>query len=154
MNTERFEFLKADYLQGFPAFCGFSVEAVNHGTFVTRLLVTADHHQQDGFVHAGVMATMADHTAGYAAYTTVDSGYRILTVEFKINYLRPAAGPIIRCRSQVIHAGKKIILSESEIFSCSTPDEASPGEEKPVSKAMVTLMAVREDRFAESRPGR
>jgi uncharacterized protein (TIGR00369 family) len=143
MDTDRFEFLKKDYLQGFPAFCGFSVEDVAHGEFITRLAVSENHRQQDGFVHAGVIATMADHTAGYAAYTTVESDYRILTVEFKINYLRPAAGPVIQCRGTVISMGKKIIVSESEVYSGDVAvGNSSDSEGKLVSKAMVTLMVV------------
>ena len=136
MNKERFNFLKEDYVQGFPAFCGFEVERVSYGEFETRLKIGPDHRQQDGFVHAGVIATMADHTGGYAAYTTVAEESRILTIEFKINYFRPANGEALLCRSRVINRGKKIIVSESEVFS------VSGGREKLVSKAMVTLMAV------------
>jgi uncharacterized protein (TIGR00369 family) len=126
------------------------VEQVADGIFVTRLELGRHHQQQDGFAHAGVIATMADHTAGYAAYTTVDEGYRILTVEFKINYLRPAAGPYILCKSKVIGRGRKIIVSESEVFS---PDalpsgRGAPETERLVAKAMVTLTAVRADSLA------
>ncbi|MEW6671114.1 MAG: PaaI family thioesterase [Thermodesulfobacteriota bacterium] len=136
MNADRIEFLKSDYVNGFPGYCGFTVDRVAEGLFETRLDVRPEHSQQDGFVHAGVIATMADHTAGYAAFTTVPENVRILTVEFKINYLKPARGKIILCRSTVISGGKKIIVSESEVFSWESR------EEKLVSKAMVTLMAV------------
>jgi uncharacterized protein (TIGR00369 family) len=90
-------------------------------------------------VHAGVIATMADHTAGYAAFTTVSDQYRILTIEFKINYFKPAVGELMICRSKVINNGKKIKVSESEVFS------VSHGQEKLISKAMVTLIAVPTD---------
>ena len=136
MNKERFEFLKKDYIQGFPANCGFEVEQVAFGIFESRLKIRPMHSQQDGFVHAGVIATMADHTGGYAAYTTVSEKYRILTIEFKINYFKPAIGEFIVCRSKVINNGKKIKVSESEVFA------VSEGQEKLVSKAMVTLIAV------------
>lgn len=144
MNKDRLDFLKRDYVQGFPAYCGFEVDRVADGRFETRLKIRPDHRQQDGFVHAGVIATMADHTAGYAAYTTVSEEFRILTIEFKINYFRPAAGEAVVCRSKVINNGKKIIVSESEVFSI------SGGREQLVSKAMVTLMAVPASKF--SRP--
>jgi uncharacterized protein (TIGR00369 family) len=143
MNQDRFDFLKRDYIQGFPAYCGFEVDRVAYGRFETRLKIRPDHRQQDGFVHAGVIATMADHTAGYAAYTTVSEEFRILTIEFKINYFRPAAGEAVVCRSKVINNGKKIIVSESELFSI------SGGREQLVSKAMVTLMAVPASKFSK-----
>jgi uncharacterized protein (TIGR00369 family) len=136
MNQKRFEFLKKDYIQGFPANCGFEVERAAFGIFESRLKIRPMHSQQDGFVHAGVIATMADHTGGYAAYTTVSEEYRILTIEFKINYFKPAIGEFIVCRSKVINNGKKIKVSESEVFA------VSEGQEKLVSKAMVTLIAV------------
>lgn len=136
IKTERIEFLKKDYVQGFPAECGFEVERVAYGTFESCLKIRPVHRQQDGFVHAGVIATMADHTAGYAAFTTVSENFRILTIEFKINYFKPAVGELMICRSKVINNGNKIKVSESEVFS------VSKGKEKLVSKAMVTLIAV------------
>ena len=138
LKKERSDFLKKDYVQGFPAFCGFEVERVDEGVFESRLRLRDEHKQQDGFVHAGVIATMADHTAGYSAYTLIPEDHRILTIEFKINYLRPAIGEEIICCSKVINSGRKIILSESEIYSL------NGGEEKLVSKAIVTLMSVQD----------
>ena len=142
MANEWFAFLKKDYLQGFPAFCGFEVERVGRGVFETRLAVGDMHRQQDGFVHAGVMATMADHTAGYAAFTLVSERERILTIEFKINFLRPAFGKRLVCRSRVIREGTQLIVSESEVF------DHREGEEVLVAKALVTLMAVHKDRLS------
>lgn len=136
MDEKWAEFLRKDYVQGFPAYCGYEVDFVAEGEFHTSLKIRPDHRQQDGFVHAGVIATMADHTAGYAAFTTVTEESRILTVEFKINYFRPAADETIVCRSKVLNRGKKVIVSESEVFS------VSGAHEKLISKAMVTLMAV------------
>ena len=136
MDKQRVEFLKRDYVQGFPAYCGFDVIRVDEGIFETHLGIKSEHQQQDGFVHAGVIATMADHTAGYAAYTTVTEKFRILTIEFKINYFKPAISNSIVCRSKVINRGRKIIVVESEVFSV-----AKEGD-KLISKATVTLMAI------------
>jgi len=136
MNTERFEYLKKDYIQGFPESCGFKPQRVADGEFESSLEVQPVHSQQDGFVHAGVIATMADHTAGYAAYTTVSETFRILTIEFKINFFKPAVGERMVCRSKVVNNGRKIKVSESEVFSI------SGSQEKLVAKALVTLIAV------------
>jgi uncharacterized protein (TIGR00369 family) len=136
MTSDWFEFIKKDFVQGFPAFCGFEVIHADYGIFETCLNVTNEHRQQDGFVHAGVIATMADHTSGYASFTTVSEKFRILTVEFKINYFKPATGPLIICRSKVINNGKKIKVVEAEVFSVSN------GIEKLVAKGMFTQVAV------------
>ncbi len=57
-------------------------------------------------VHAGVQATIADHTAGGAATTLIDKGQFVLTVEFKINLLRVTRGDSLLCRAQVLKPEK------------------------------------------------
>ena len=136
MEKDRIDFLKKEYVRGFPAYCGIKVGEVNDGTFNSVLNVRPEHKQQDGFVHAGVIATMADHTAGYSAYTIVPENIRILTIEFKINYFKPAVGNIVICKSRVINQGKKIIVAESNIYI------VLEGKESQISKAIVTLAAV------------
>lgn len=136
LSEERKAFLAEDFRRGFIAHCGFEGEAVRKGCFRSQVRIKDCHRQQDGFIHAGVMATMADHTAGYAAFTTVEETFQILTVEFKINFLRPAHGDFLVCRSEVIREGSQVIISESEVF------DNRGGDEVLAAKALVTLMAV------------
>ena len=141
LSKERASFLAEDYSRGFIGYCRFEAEVVRRGYFQSRVMVSGDHLQQDGFVHAGVMATMADHTAGYSAFTVVPEDFQILTIEFKINFLKPAYGDALTCRSRVIREGRQIITSESEIF------DVRGGEESLAAKALVTLMAVHKENF-------
>jgi uncharacterized protein (TIGR00369 family) len=141
ISKERADFLVKDYSRGFIRYCQFEGEAIKRGYFQSRVKIGEHHRQQDDFIHAGVMATMADHTAGYAAFTTVDEAFQILTIEFKVNFLRPAHGEALVCRSRVIREGSTIIISESEVFDC------RDSEEVIVAKALVTLMAVRRDKL-------
>ncbi len=90
MNNAWKEHLEKDFSSGFIEFCGFKVLSIEYGKFASILQVQKVHIQQDGFIHAGVIASMADHTAGYAAFTTVAAEMRILTIEFKINFFKPA----------------------------------------------------------------
>ena len=136
ISEQRAEYLAKDYSRGFIKHCRFKADDIRRGYFQSRVKIEDYHRQQDGFIHAGVMATMADHTAGYAAFTTVAEEFQILTIEFKINFLKPAYGDALICRSKVIRGGNSIIVSESEVF-----DERD-GVEFLVAKAMVTLMAV------------
>jgi uncharacterized protein (TIGR00369 family) len=71
--------------------------------------------QQDGFVHAGVMATLADNAAGYATLSLLPPGSRVLAVEFKLSFIRPAVGQSIRARGRVRKLGKTISLCEIEV---------------------------------------
>jgi uncharacterized protein (TIGR00369 family) len=136
LGEERISNLKEEFSQGFIKTCGISLVSLEHGRAESRLEITGAHSQQDDFAHAGVMATMADHTAGYAAFSVVTKDYRILTLEFKINFLRPATGDGLVCRARVVKEGKNILVADSEVFS------QGSGEEKLVAKALVTLMAV------------
>lgn len=136
LSDERIDFLKTDYEQGFIKFCKIRVMSAQWGMFESEVHIEQDHRQQDGFIHAGVMATMADHTAGYSAFTIVPEEMQVLTIEFKVNFLRPAFGDLLVCRAQVIREGRRIIVSESEVY------DVRRGEEVPVARALVTLMAV------------
>src|SRR6267143_108372 len=71
--------------------------------------------QQDGFVHAGVMATLADSAAGYATLSLLPPGSGVLAVEFKLSFIRPAVGEAIRARGKVRKLGKTIALYEIEV---------------------------------------
>ena len=141
ISEERAAFLAQDYSRGFIEHCQIEGEVIEKGYFQSRVKVEDQHRQQDGFIHAGLMATMADHTAGYAAYSTVTEEFRILTIEFKINFLKPAFGDSLVCRSKVIRGGNQIIISESEVFDVKGKNKMS------VAKALVTLMAVHKEKL-------
>lgn len=136
LSEERTAFLERDFYQGFVKTCGINLDALERGRATSSLDINDSHSQQDDFVHAGVMATMADHTAGYAAFSVVPEDFRILTLEFKINFLRPAIGNRLICRAQVVKEGKNILVADSEVYS------QRDGTEKLAAKALVTLMAV------------
>ena len=136
LDKKRMEFLKRDYPKGFPAYCGIEAQKVDHGIFHSMLEIRSEHKQQDGFVHAGVIATMADHTAGYSLYTLVPENIRVLTIEFKINYFKPALGEKLICKSHVVNMGKTISVAESDIYMI------AQAKETQISKAIVTLAMV------------
>jgi len=139
--------LKEEFSQGFVKSCGINLVSLERGRAESSLEITQAHSQQDGFAHAGVMATMADHTAGYAAFSLVTEDFRILTLEFKINFLRPAAGKRLVCRAQVVKEGRNILVSDSEVY------DQRDGKEKLVAKALVTLMAVPARNFTKKVAG-
>ncbi|MFO7783395.1 MAG: PaaI family thioesterase [Thermodesulfobacteriota bacterium] len=138
---ERADFLARDYSRGFIRHCRMRAEVIRDGFFEALVTIGEEHRQQDGFIHAGVMATMADHTAGYACFTTVPEEFQILTVEFKINFLRPAWGDTLVCRSRVIRRGTSVLVAESEVF------DQREGQDVLAAKALITLAAVHRDRL-------
>lgn len=115
---------------------GIRLKDLGTGWCESVLEVAPKHQQQDGYVHAGVQATIADHTAGGAAGTLAAEDDLVLSVEFKINFLRPALGERLRCRATVLRKGRTLIVAESEVFA------EHDGSRKLVSKATVTLALV------------
>lgn len=115
---------------------GMQAEKIEPGVCVTQLTIRQDHQQQDGFVHAGVQATLCDHTAGAAGATLIAEGKRVLTAEFKINLLRPASGEHLVCEAEVLKPGNTLSIVESMLW-------AVKGDHKTlVAKATVTLAIV------------
>jgi uncharacterized protein (TIGR00369 family) len=115
---------------------GIRLGGVGVGWCETTLDILPRHLQQDGYIHAGVQATMADHTAGGAGGSIIREDEIVLSVEFKINLLRPAKGRALRCKANVLKAGRMLIVVESEVFSL------DGAQEKLTAKATVTLAVV------------
>jgi uncharacterized protein (TIGR00369 family) len=118
----------------FIADLGIELESVGEGECVTTLELRDRHLQQDGFVHAGVHATIADHTAGIAAATLLRERQMVLSVEFKINLLRAAKGERLVCKAKVLKPGRKFAVVEAEVF-------CNDGEEERLVSKMIATMA-------------
>lgn len=70
--------------------------------------------QQDGFVHAGVLATLLDTAGGYAVLSMLPRGSRVLAVEFKINFTKPAIGDTVYATGKVRKLGRRLAICELE----------------------------------------
>jgi uncharacterized protein (TIGR00369 family) len=79
--------------------------------------------QQDEFLHAGIVTTLMDSACGYAAYSLMPVGSRVLSVEFKVNLLSPAHGDHFRAEGRIIKAGRTITVCEGKLFSIQEEDE-------------------------------
>ncbi len=116
MEELRRRFAQARFLEH----VGITFEAGGKGWAETALVVGPQHGQAQGFVHAGVLATMADHTAGAAGGSLVGEGQAVLTVEMKLNLLRPAVGDSLRCRAEVVKGGRSLMFCEARVHAHGT----------------------------------
>jgi len=132
----RLDELMRESVQGFTAYIGFTPRVLEPGHCEATVEIAPHHLQQDGYVHAGVITTLADHAAGYAAYSVAPPGTRVLSEEFKINLLAPGDGDALVCRAKVLKPGRRILVVESEVFS------RLGTEEKLIAKALLTMAAV------------
>jgi uncharacterized protein (TIGR00369 family) len=69
--------------------------------------------------HGGALAAFMDAILGVASLSAVaDEGKLVATIEFKINYLKPALlGDSLIGKGKVLQKGKRILITEGEIFN-------------------------------------
>ena len=106
--------------QGFLKLIGARLESVEKGSVVLSCAKRDDLLQQQGLVHAGVVTTIGDVACGYTALTMMPEGYEVLSVEFKVNMLRPPLAEKMVATGHVIKAGRKLIITESEVVDAAT----------------------------------
>jgi uncharacterized protein (TIGR00369 family) len=100
----------------FLEFIGTKVEYFNKDEAVLSLELQKHHQQHLGYVHGGVISTMADNTGWFVVKPYLDEDQTVVTQELSINYLRPARGSFLRCVGQMIKKGQKSVFVSAEVF--------------------------------------
>jgi uncharacterized protein (TIGR00369 family) len=126
--------------QAFVLHLGGAMDELAPGRAVLRLPFRAGLAQQHGFFHAGALSTLADTAAGYAAFTLMPKGAAVLTVEFKMNLLRPARGAVALARAEVLKPGRTLMAVRADVF-CRA---AEAGAEELAATMLATMMCVRD----------
>jgi uncharacterized protein (TIGR00369 family) len=72
--------------------------------------------QQQGFFHGGIIGAIADTAGGYAALSLLPPGSEVVTLEYKINFLRPAAGQRLVAEGSVLRAGRSVTVTRVDVF--------------------------------------
>ncbi|MFD7763753.1 PaaI family thioesterase [Streptomyces microflavus] len=93
--------------------------------------------QQHGYVHAGATSAIADSAGGYAALTLFAEDSEVLTVEYKINLLAPAAGDHLEAVGRVLKSGRTLTVCGLEVFGVQ-----EGGRRKLVANGQQTLIRV------------
>ena len=96
---------------------------VEPGRVDITLPFRGDLTQQHGYLHAGVITTIADSACGYAAYSLMPPNSEVLSIEFKINLLRPGKGESFVARAEVIRPGKTVTAVRADVFAVNAGDE-------------------------------
>ena len=90
--------------------------------------------QQHGYFHAGVLTSIVDSACGYAALTLMPPDKEVLSVEFKISFLKPANTSKLIAKGTVLQSGKSLTICEGHVY-----DET---ENKLLAKMTATMMAI------------
>jgi uncharacterized protein (TIGR00369 family) len=92
--------------------------------------------QQHGYLHAGLVTAMVDTACGYAALSLTEPGAEVLSVEFKLNLLSPAAGERFVARARVVRPGRNLTVCAGDLYAL------KGGAEKVVATMLATMMKV------------
>jgi len=112
---------------------GAELVSVVPGAVQISLPYRADLTQQNGYLHAGIVTTIADSACGYAAYTLMPPNSAVLSVEFKVNLLRPAKGEEFLAIAEVLKPGRTLTVVRADVF-------ANPKSERVLVATMLGTM--------------
>jgi uncharacterized protein (TIGR00369 family) len=91
--------------------------------------------QQNGFLHAGALASIADSACGYAAFSLAPPETDVLAVEFKINLMAPARAPRFLARGRVLRPGRTLTVCQAEVVGI-----ADGGGQELVATSLSTII--------------
>ncbi|MEM6522782.1 MAG: PaaI family thioesterase [Bacteroidota bacterium] len=122
--------------QYFMKHIGFELDVIKPGRTEGWLRFEQIHQQQKGFAHGGLVATLADITAGFAAVTLVSADCNVVTGEIKVSYLNPGVGDRLIAKGWVLKQGRKMNFCEAEVFT------EYQGKQKIIAKASATMITI------------
>jgi uncharacterized protein (TIGR00369 family) len=95
---------------------GAELTRVEPGIVEITLPYRDDLTQQHEYLHAGIVTTIADSACGYAAYSLMPPNSEVLSIEFKVNLLRPAKGELFLASAEVVKSGKTLTVVRADVF--------------------------------------
>jgi uncharacterized protein (TIGR00369 family) len=123
--------------QGFMRSLGTEMTGLGPGTCELTLDFRGELAQQHGYFHGGVVATLADVSGGYAAFSLLPADRSNVTVELKLSLVAPGVGPRLVARAEVLKAGRTLTFCRSDVWSV-----ADDGAETLCATALATYMAL------------
>ncbi len=95
--------------------------------------------RKHGMFNGGMIASLVDVSSGYAAVSHYEDDCYVVTVELKVNYLRPAIGDYMLSKSSVLKGGKKVSTIRTEIYTVNEENN----KETHAATALVTMMRIK-----------
>lgn len=104
--------------QSFSTWLGMELLRLEPSFAECALTLRDEMRQQHGIAHGGVISALADATLAFAAGSIFDD---LVTLEFKVNFVRPARGSRLTARATVLHAGKRQAVVRCDV-TCASED--------------------------------
>ena len=102
--------------QHFMHLIGADLTVITPGRVEAEVTMAQQHQQQRGFAHGGLIATLADLVAGFAAVTLIPDNFGLVTSDLKISYLHPGVGQQLKAIGWVLKAGRRLHFCEAEVW--------------------------------------
>ena len=122
--------------QKIMAWIGAELTYLAPGHCEIRLPHKPELTQQHGYIHGGIIGTIGDSAAGYAAYTLMPHDASVLTIEYKMNLVAPGDGEELIARGEVVRAGRTLVVARADVFA------VKAGKETLCASLLQTLMTM------------
>jgi uncharacterized protein (TIGR00369 family) len=122
--------------QTFMQTIGAKLVSLSPGRCEVELPFRTDLCQQNGYLHGGLVTTIAANATGYAAFSLMPANSSVLGTEYKINLLNPAAGERFVAVGQVLKPGRLLTVVECEV------EAIKAGQKKLIAKMLATMMCL------------
>jgi len=96
---------------------GARMTGVSPGACTIELASRDDLTQQHGYIHAGIVGMIVDSAGGYAGFTLFPADASVLTVEYKLNLIAPAAGERLVAEASVVKPGRTLVITRGEVYA-------------------------------------
>ena len=113
----------------FGRLLGLQILAVENGEALLRMGMHDGLRNLHGKLHGGALFSLIDTAMGQASHSLFDGAPGSVTLECKVNYIRPVSDGELLCRAWVVHAGRRTQVIEAEV---------SQGD-KLIAKAQATF---------------
>jgi uncharacterized protein (TIGR00369 family) len=122
--------------QTFMDTIGGRIAALSPGYCEVELPFRGDLCQQNGYLHGGVVTSIAANAAGYAAFSLMPPNSSVLGVDYKINFLDPAAGERFIACARVLKPGRTLSVVECDV------EAETAGKRKLIAKMLTSMMCL------------
>jgi uncharacterized protein (TIGR00369 family) len=113
----------------FGRLLGLEILKAEGGEALLRLKMHDGLRNLHGKLHGGALFSLIDTAMGQASHSLGDGSPSSVTLECKVNYIRPVTDGELLCRAWVVHGGRRTQVLEAEVHQ----------GEKLIAKAQSTF---------------
>jgi len=99
----------------FAATIGITLESAAPQQVTGRLAWSPELCTAGGVLHGGALMTLADSLGALCAYLNLPDGAATATISSSTNFLRPVRGGDVHGTSRPVHAGRSVIVVQTEL---------------------------------------